>query len=121
MRTPAEVPTKVLYSETLATRLSAAEMRAVEAAALTCGISRSQWLRDAALAHLQQSGHTSRISSESVVLSELMALRLLILNLFPAAIPGLPLESIRQIMAYADSRKHVEAAKSVRSWVDGGE
>jgi hypothetical protein len=40
-----------------------------------------------------------------------MGLRLLVLNLFPAAIPGLAHQSLYQIMAFAESAKHREAAK----------
>jgi hypothetical protein len=36
------------------------------------------------------------------------------LNLFPAAFPGLSLASLDQIMAYAESAKHTEAAKVLR-------
>jgi hypothetical protein len=43
-----------------------------------------------------------------------MGLRLLVLNLLPAATPGLALETLRQIMAYADFAKHTEAARVVR-------
>jgi hypothetical protein len=43
-----------LRVKTLATRLIAAEMRAVEVAAKSSAISQLEWLRDAALAHLKR-------------------------------------------------------------------
>jgi hypothetical protein len=103
---------KVLRGEILATRLSETEMRAaVDAAAGADGLNRSEWLRNAAIAHLHQADQPSRIALDSIVLAELMGMRLLILNLFAATNPGLPLVSLRQVMAHADSAKHVEAAR----------
>jgi hypothetical protein len=103
----------VLPLETLATRLSFSEMRAIEAAAEAGGITRSQWLRSAAVAYLNQSSEAHPRSIELTVLTEVMGLRLLVLNLFPAATPGLALETLRQIMIYAETAKHIEAAKVV--------
>jgi hypothetical protein len=105
----------VLRLETLATRLSSSEMRAVKAAAESAGITRSEWLRNAAVAHVDQSNGVSPHSLESTVLAEIMGLRLLVLNLFPAAIPGFAHQSLYQIMAYAESAKHREAAKVLRT------
>lgn len=102
---------KVLRGEILATRLSETEMRAVDAAAGRDGLNRSEWLRNAAIAHLHQADQPSRIALDSIVLAELMGMRLLILNLFAATNPGLPLVSLRQVMAHADSAKNVEAAR----------
>jgi hypothetical protein len=104
------VVTNMLRPETLATRLSTAEMCAVEAAAVAAGI-RSEWLREAVLAHLDRRDQPGKLSSHAVLLAEIMGLRLMMLNLFPAAIPGLAHESVRQIMAFAESRKRAEAAK----------
>ena len=108
------VSAKVLRVETLATRLTVAEMQAVEAAAAAEGISRSDWLRNAAVANLRQMEQAPGTPLESTILAELLGLRLVILNLFPLAIPGLAIESVRQIMAFADSAKHGEAAKVLR-------
>jgi hypothetical protein len=66
-----------IRSETLATRLSTAEMCAVEAAAAAAGIRRSEWLREAVLAHLDHRVQPSKLSSESVLLAEIMGLRLM--------------------------------------------
>lgn len=117
MKTPHSATPPILNGlrvETLATRLSSAEMRTVEAAAEATGITRSEWLRDAALAYLNRPSQTPSISFESTLLAEIMGLRSLVLNLFPAAIPGFAVGSVRQIMAYADSVKHGEAAKILR-------
>jgi hypothetical protein len=43
-----------------------------------------------------------------------MSLRLVLLNLFAAATPGLALQTVRQIMNFAESTKHAEAAKVLR-------
>jgi hypothetical protein len=103
----------VLRTETLTTRLSPLEMRAVEAAAEVGGITRSEWLREAALAHLQQPNKTSDTPIELTILEEIVGLRLLMVNLFAGASPGVALQTIYQLMANADSVKH-EAAKAVR-------
>ena len=52
MKTQSTTPagSNALRVETLATRLTAVEMQAVGAAAESSAISRSEWLRDAALA-----------------------------------------------------------------------
>jgi hypothetical protein len=105
--------TNVQPLEALATRLSSSEMQAVEAAAEARGITRSQWLRSAAVAYLNRSSEVHPPAIESTILTEVMGLRLLVLNLFPAATPGLALETLRQIMIYAETAKHIEAAKVV--------
>lgn len=101
----------MLRGEILATRLSETEMRAVDAAAGTDGLNRSEWLRNAAIAYLHHADQPFKIALDSIVLAELMGMRLLILNLFAATNSGLPLLSLQQIMAHADSAKHVEAAR----------
>ena len=101
-----------IQTQTLATRLNDAEVRAVEVAAEAGGITRSQWLRDTVVARLRQTDQAPRVTLE---LAEILALRLLILNMFAAAVPGFALTSLRQIMAYADSAKHAEVAKLLRN------
>ena len=103
-----------LQGTTLTTRLTAAEVRAVAAAAAAAGITRSLWLRNAALSYLSQSDPTRHSPIESAVLAEIMSLRLVLLNLFAAATPGLALQTVRQIMNFAESTKHAEAAKVLR-------
>lgn len=115
MNAQSTVPTRsdALRVETLATRLTAAEMQGVAAAAESSGISRSEWLRASALAYLQRPHQTHDDSIESTILEELMGLRLVILNLFAAATPGLALQTVHLIMAHAESSKHIEATKVV--------
>jgi hypothetical protein len=48
-----------------------------------------------------------------------MGLRLLMVNLFAGATPGLALQNVYQIMEYADSAKYHEAAKVMRRSSEG--
>jgi hypothetical protein len=112
--TPAE--SNVLRVETLATRITTEEMRTVKAAARDSGFSCSEWLREAALAHLQQPNKTSDTPMELIILEELMGFRLLMINLFAGATPGVALQTVHQLMANADSVKR-EAAEVVRRQV----
>ena len=89
------------------TRLTEAEFAEVEAAAAGEGTNISAWIRDAILARL----HAAQgVNTDPVLLAELMAIRTLILNLFAAASKG-PLsdESLRKMLAYADSVKQQKA------------
>jgi short subunit dehydrogenase-like uncharacterized protein len=116
MKTKSEVlcAPDFLRGETLATRVSVGEMRAIETDAAERGITRSNWLRNAAVAYLNGSNPTTRVSLESTLLKEVMALRLVVLNLFTHAISGLSIETVKQIMAHADSAKHAQAAEVLR-------
>lgn len=89
------------------TRLTQAEFAEVEAAATHAGKKVGEWLRDAALA---QARAVSDRDTDPILLAELMAIRTLILNLFAAASKG-PLtdESLRKMLAYADSVKQQKA------------
>lgn len=89
-------------------------MRSIEADSAARGITRSNWLRNAAFAYLNGVSPTTRVLFESKLLEEVMALRLIILNLFPHAAPGLSIQAVKQIMAFADSAKHAEAAEVLR-------
>jgi hypothetical protein len=108
----------VLRVETLATRMTSKEMLAVKAAARNSGSSCSEWLRGAALAYLQQPHQKSTTPIEVTILEEVVGLRFLMLNLFAGATPGLALQTVRQIMAHADSAKH-EAAEVLRRSSEG--
>jgi hypothetical protein len=103
----------LLRVETLATRMTSEEMRAVKAAARDSASSSSEWLREAALAHLRRPNKTFDTSIEMIILEEIMGFRLLMANLFAGANPGVALQTIYQLMANADSVKH-EAAEVVR-------
>jgi hypothetical protein len=89
------------------TRLTEAEFAEVEAAAVRAGKKVAEWLRDAALA---QARSVPAQNTDPILLAELMAIRTLILNLFAAASKG-PLtdESLRKMLAYADSVKQQKA------------
>ena len=108
-----------LRGATLTTRLAAAEILAVGAAAAAAGMTRSLWLRNAALSYLGQPDPTRHSSIESTVLAEIMSLRLVLLNLFAAATPGLALQTVHQIMNFAESVKHAEAAKVLLRLTEG--
>jgi len=97
----------------LATRVTSTEMQAIEAAAASGGATRSEWLRASALAYLQRLNNTPPTVIEPMILEEILALRLLTLNLFAAATPGLALQTVHQIMVHADSSKHLEATRVV--------
>jgi hypothetical protein len=88
------------------TRLTEAEFAEVEAAAARAGKKVAEWLRDAALAQAR----SASAGTDPILLAELMAIRTLILNLFAAASKG-PLtdESLRKMLAYADSVKQQKA------------
>ncbi len=89
------------------TRLTEAEFAEVEAAASSSGKKVAEWLREAALA---QARSAPTRNTDPILLAELMAIRTLILNLFAAASKG-PLtdESLRKMLAYADSVKQQKA------------
>jgi hypothetical protein len=89
------------------TRLTEAEFAEVEAAAAADGTNISAWIREAILARLSGA---QGASTDPILLAELMAIRALILNLFAAASKG-PLtdESLRKMLAYADSVKQQKA------------
>jgi hypothetical protein len=89
------------------TRLTEAEFAEVEAAAAGEGTNISAWIREAILARLSAA---QRVNADPILLAELMAIRSLILNLFAAASKG-PLtdESLRKMLAYADSVKQQKA------------
>jgi hypothetical protein len=112
---PAE--SNVLRVETLATRITSEEMRAVKTAARNSGSSCSEWLREAALAYLQEPIEPSdNTPIEVAILKEIMGLRFLMVNLFAGANPGVALQTVHQLMAHADAVKH-EAAEVARRQV----
>jgi hypothetical protein len=113
MKTPSNYPlnVKATLEHTLATRVSFEELSDIHAAASASGVTGSHWLREAAIAHLGR-GRASKLPPlESTILAEIMALRLIVLNLYPHAIAGLSLTTLHTLMAYAESNKHLEVAK----------
>jgi hypothetical protein len=79
----------------------------VDAAAGRAGKKTAEWLREAALV---QARSAPVENTDPILLAELMAMRTLLLNLFSAASKG-PLtdESLRKMLAYADSVKQRKA------------
>lgn len=106
----------VLRVETLATRITSVEMRALRKAATESGLSCSEWLREAALAYLQETDQKSTTPIEMTILEEIMGFRLLMVNLFAGVTPGVALQTVHHLMAHANSVKH-EAAEAVRCQV----
>ena len=104
---PAARASEKYRTNSIGTRLSEAELAEVEAAAASAGKKVGEWLRDAALA---QARSAFAQNTDPILLAELMAIRTLILNLFAAASKG-PLtdESLRKMLAYADSVKQQKA------------
>ena len=101
--------------ETLATRVTSAEMQAIEAAAASSGTTRSEWLRASALAYLQPPHQSPEVSLESTILEEVMALRYLIINFFSMANQGTSLQTLHGAMAVADKGKHGAASRVLSS------
>jgi hypothetical protein len=102
---------KTPLEHTLATRVTSEELSDIRAAAFACGVTTSHWLRNAAIACLQRNDGSQHAPLESTILAEIMGLRLVVLNLFPHAIPGLSLANLHSVMAHAESGKHLEVAR----------
>ena len=109
-------------AKTLATRLPRAEMLAVEEAAKSAGQTCSQWLREAALAHLKRPVRSRRSMPDPTLLTELMGLRQLTVNLF-AAVAGNSIshDQVREIVRQADHVKESKADDVLRRLHDATE
>ena len=107
-------------AKTLATRLPRAEMLAVEEAAQAAGQTCSQWLREAALAHLKRPVRSRKSMPDPTLLTELMGLRQLTVNLFSAvAGSSISTEEVREIVRQADHVKEGKADEILRRLHDG--
>ena len=104
--------------ETIATRLSDSEMRAVDAAVQAAGTNRARWLRTAVLSHLGQPDPTCSPSLDSTILQETMGVRYLVLNLFARTSPELSLETLHDVMGIADRGKQAAAARTLAGLVN---
>src|ERR1700722_5155396 len=94
-------------ARSIATRLTEAEFGEVEAAAASAGKKVAEWLREAALLHTS-AGREERI--DLILLTETVAMRALMLNLFAKASQGpLSTEDMRKMSVYADSIKEQKA------------
>jgi hypothetical protein len=93
--------------KSIATRLTEAELREIEAAALQAGKKVSEWLRDTALASVRA---PQQEPTDPVLLAEIIGMRDLMLNLFAQASKGpLSTEDMCKMSAYADSIKEQKA------------
>lgn len=108
-------------AKTIATRLPASEMKAVDAAAKAAGKTCSEWLRDAAIAHLNRPVRTRKPTPDSTLLAEILALRSVLVNLLSAAAPELSKDAVQKIVTYADSIKQGKADEIVRRLHDQNE
>jgi hypothetical protein len=94
-------------ARSIATRLTEAEFGEVEAAAANAGKKVAEWLREAALLHAR-AGQEEQ--TDLILLTEIMAMRALMLNLFAKASQGpLSTEDIRKMSAYSNSIKEQKA------------
>jgi hypothetical protein len=110
---------KAQLQHPVATRVTSEELSDIHAAAFACGVTTSQWLRNAAIACLKRNDGSQHAPLESTILAEIMGLRLVVLNLFPHAIPGLSLANLHSVMAHAESGKHLEVARLFSRTKDG--
>lgn len=107
-----------LRAKTLGTRLTPAELAEVEAAAKAHDKSPSEWLRDVALRAARPSPDVNEL-----LLSEVVAIRYMILNLFDASAKaaqrneGLPPEDVLRIRDAGDSRKRATAQKLLQEFM----
>ena len=109
-------------AKTLATRLPRAEMLAVEEAAQAAGQTCSEWLRQAAIAHLKRPARSRKSMPDPTLLTELMGLRQLTVNLFSAvAGSSISTEQVREIVRQADHVKEGKADEILRRLHDGAE
>lgn len=108
----------VLRAKTIATRVTPEELAEVEAAAERDGKSLAEWLRDLALKAAQQ----QPAEPVELVLSEIAALRYMLLNLFDASAKAarnqevLSPEDVLRIRDAADSRKRATAQKRLQEF-----
>ncbi len=96
-------------------------MKAVEAAALAAGKTCSEWLREAAIAHLNRPVWTRKAAPDPTLLAELVGVRTLLINLLSAAAPELSKDAVQRIMTLADSTKQGKAEEILRRLHDQNE
>ncbi len=108
-------------AKTIATRLPPEEMKAVEAAVLAAGKTCSEWLREAAIAHLNRPVRTRKAAPDPTLLAELLGIRTLLINLLSAAAPELSKDAVQRIVTLADSTKQGKAEEILRRVHDQNE
>ena len=94
-------------TKSIASRLTETEFAEVEAAAESTGQKVSEWLRSAALA---QARAVSEEHTDPILLAEVIAVRLLMLNLFAqASVGALSKEDVRKMSEHTDAVKQRKA------------
>ena len=102
-------------ARTLSMRLPWQELHAVEDAAKACGKTRSEWLREAVLAHLQKPIRNRKSAPDPTLLTELVGLRQLTVNLFSAlASPDFSSAVVENVAKQADHVKEGKADEILR-------
>ena len=104
----------VSRAKTIATRLPQTEMEAVEAAAKVAGKTCSEWLREAAIAHLGRPVPVPKQTPDPTLLAETLGLRNILINLLSAVAVDLPKETVQRIVAHADAIKQGKAEEVLR-------
>lgn len=89
-------------------------MRSVDAAAKAAGKTCSEWLREAAIAHLNRPVRTRKPMPDPTLLAEILALRSVLVNLLSAAAPELSKDAVQRITSLADSTKQGKADEILR-------
>jgi hypothetical protein len=109
--TPTSPASDLCRSKSIATRLTEAELAEVEAAASQAGKKVAEWLRDTALTAARG---PKDVSTDAVLLAEIIGMRSLMVNLFAQASKGpLAAENIQKMQAHADSIMDQKAAENL--------
>ncbi len=96
-------------------RLPWQELHAVEDAAKASGKTRSEWLREAVLAHLQKPIRTRKSAPDPTLLTELVGLRQLTVDLFTAlANPDYSSDAVQQVAERVERMKEGKADEILR-------
>ncbi len=102
-------------ARTLSMRLPWQKLLAVEDAAKVSGKSRSEWLREAVLAHLQKPIRNRKSAPDPTLLTELVGLRQLTVDLFSAlASDKYSAAMVEQVAGRADRMKEGKADEILR-------
>lgn len=105
-------------NQTLTTKLTPTEAAAVEAASEADGKTVGEWLRDLALREL---GCGSRGLPPVVLIGEITAIRLLLINTLEPLLRGekMTSEQFKEMLRYVKSNKRKAAADMLASYVEG--
>lgn len=102
-------------ARTLSMRLPWQELHAVEDAAKASGKTRSEWLREAVLAHLQKPIRSRKSAPDPTLLTELIGLRQLTIDLFSAlANPDFNADMVQEVARRVEQMKEGNADQILR-------